>query len=77
MNMTRIAQYPAIEELNQTAQVDARTVDMETLVDISDVTTYSNLSPRACIMGFVCQIWNPYCYKLSRSCCQDLLCRRQ
>lgn len=43
--------------------VDIRTVDPDTLVDIRDVKINTDLPKQERILDFIKQIKNPYCYK--------------
>ena len=49
-----------IEEMKE---VDVRTVDLSTLVDIDDVTVDASLPREERIRSFLAQIQNPYCFK--------------
>jgi len=53
-----------IEELKN---VDIRTVDRDTLVDIRDVVINPELSKEERLIDFVQQIKNPYCYKYGKA----------
>lgn len=50
------------EELDRLRNVDVRTVDPETLVDIDGVIIRDDLPTEERIMDFVQQIGNPYCF---------------
>lgn len=43
--------------------IDIRTVDPDSLVDINDVKINTNLPKKERIADFIQQIKNPYCYK--------------
>ena len=47
--------------------VDIRTVDPDTLVDINDVKIDKNLPQSERIKEFIRQIKNPYCYKCGKA----------
>ena len=49
-----------IEEMKE---VDVRTVDPDTLVDIDDVAVDASLPREERIRSFLAQIRNPYCFK--------------
>ena len=51
------------EMLEYMSQVDIRTVNPDTLVDIRDVKVNHNLPKKARIIDFIGQIKNPYCFK--------------
>jgi len=55
-------------DLEAMRNVDIRTVDMETLVDIRDVKIRTDLPKQERILDFIRQIKNPYCFK-----CGDLI----
>ncbi len=44
-------------------EVDVRTVDRNTLVDINDVTIDKKLSREQRLQDFMMKIGNPYCFK--------------
>lgn len=50
------------ERLEAMRNVDVRTVDKSTLVDIADVEIDTSLPDRERILDFIRQIKNPYCY---------------
>lgn len=50
------------EKLKKMAEVDIRTVDKETLVDIKDVEIDKTLPKQERVMEYIRQIKNPYCY---------------
>ena len=50
------------EKLKKMAEVDIRTVDKETLVDIKDVTIDTELPDKERVLDYIRQIKNPYCY---------------
>lgn len=47
-------------------QVDVRTVNPDTLVDINDITVNDKLSKEERILNFIRQIRNPYCYRCGK-----------
>ena len=51
------------EELEAMKNVDIRTVDIDTLRDIRDVTVNTDLPKEERILDFIRQIGNPYCYR--------------
>ena len=51
------------EELEAMKNVDIRTVDIDTLRDIRDVTVNTDLPKKERILDFIRQIGNPYCYR--------------
>lgn len=53
---------PTVEELAAMRDVDVRTVDKGTLVDIKDVVIDPALSQQERMLSFIQQIKNPYCY---------------
>lgn len=54
-------------DLNAMKNVDIRTVDPATLVDIRDVKIDKNLPQSERIRDFIRQIKNPYCYKCGKA----------
>jgi len=52
--------------LNAMREVDIRTVDPDTLVDIRDVKVNAALPKRERIFDFIRQVKNPYCYKCGK-----------
>lgn len=50
-------------DLQAMKNIDVRTVDPSTLVDINDVTINKKLTQGERLRDFVRQIGNPYCYK--------------
>ena len=48
-------------------QVDVRTVNMDTLVDIKDIKVNTNLPQKERILDFIRQIGNPYCYRCGKA----------
>ena len=54
-------------DLNAMKNVDIRTVDPDTLVDICDVKIDKNLPQSERIRDFIRQIKNPYCYKCGKA----------
>ena len=51
----------SIEEMQN---IDVRTVDPETLVDVTKIEIDDNLSPRERAAEFVRQVKNPYCFRV-------------
>lgn len=51
------------EEMKAMKNVDIRTVDIDTLRDIRDVTVNTDLPKEERILDFIRQIGNPYCYR--------------
>jgi len=51
------------EEMEAMKNVDIRTVDIDTLRDIRDVTVNTDLPKEGRILDFIRQIGNPYCYR--------------
>jgi len=47
-------------------QVDVKTVDPDTLVDINDITVDTKLPREERILDFIRQIKNPYCYRCGK-----------
>lgn len=56
-------QLESRQNLQAMKNIDVRTVDRGTLVDINDVTVNRKLSQGDRLKDFVHQIGNPYCYK--------------
>lgn len=56
-------QLESRQDLQAMKNIDVRTVDRDTLVDINDVTINGKLSQEERLKDFVRQIGNPYCYK--------------
>lgn len=54
---------PSKEELEAMKNVDVKTVDRESLVDISTVHIRHDLPPEERMLDFIQQIKNPYCYR--------------
>ena len=53
--------------IEQLKNVDIRTVDRDTLVDIQDVKINTDLPIDERLIDFVRQIKNPYCYKFGKA----------
>lgn len=53
-------------DLAQLRQVDIRTVDPESLVDITDIQIDKNLSREQRLVSFLRQIQNPYCFRCGK-----------
>ena len=51
------------EELDKMKEVDIRTVDPDTLVDIDDVKINTDLPYEERMQDYIRQIKNPYCYR--------------
>ena len=51
------------EELDKMKEVDIRTVDPDTLMDIDDVKINMDLPCEERILDYIRQIKNPYCYR--------------
>ncbi|HWR28686.1 MAG TPA: hypothetical protein VN631_02535 [Negativicutes bacterium] len=47
-------------------QVDVRTVNPDTLVDINDISVNTKLPKEERILDFIRQIGNPYCYRCGK-----------
>lgn len=47
-------------------QVDVRTVDPDTLVDINDIKINAKLPKKERVLDFMEQIKNPYCYRCGK-----------
>ena len=56
-------EMPTLEELQEMAAVDIRTVDRSTLVELDDVEIHEELPQAERIADYIKQIKNPYCYK--------------
>lgn len=54
-------------DLNTMRNVDIRTVDPDTLVDINDVKIDKSLPQAERVRDFIRQIKNPYCYKCGKA----------
>lgn len=51
-----------LEELKEMSEVDVRTVDRDTLVDVEGVHIQTDLPQEERIADYLRQIKNPYCY---------------
>lgn len=51
-----------LEELKEMLEVDVRTVDKDTLVDVDGVHIQTDLPQEEKIVDYLRQIKNPYCY---------------
>lgn len=51
-----------LENLKQMSEVDVRTVDKDTLVDVGDVLIRTDLPKEERMMDYIRKIKNPYCY---------------
>lgn len=60
--VTREEARELLKELEVMKNVDVRTVDKSTLVDISTVEIDTSLPPVERIVDYIRQIKNPYCY---------------
>lgn len=59
---TRAEARELLKQLQEMKQVDIKTVDKSTLVDISTVTIDTSLPPVDRIVDYIRQVKNPYCY---------------
>ncbi len=57
----------SMTDLQQMKQVDIRTVDRESLVDIRDVEIDQELPREERFADFLRQIGNPYCYRCGKA----------
>lgn len=62
MNENEKQSATLLQELQKMAEVDIRTVDPDTLVDIDTVKVDTSLSDEERIIDYIRQIKNPYCY---------------
>lgn len=53
-------------DLEEMKNIDIRTVDRDSLVDINDVKIDMNLPREERIIEFIRQIKNPYCYRCGK-----------
>ncbi len=53
-------------DFEQMKNVDVKTVDRESLVDISGIHINSQMSREQRLANFVSQIGNPYCYRCGK-----------
>ena len=53
-----------IEELQRMRDVDIKSVDVDTLVDLQSVQVKKNLPVPERVADFISQIGNPYCFKV-------------
>lgn len=60
--MERVGHEITLEDLKEMSEVDVRTVDKNTLVDVNEVHIHTDLPQRERIEDYICQIKNPYCY---------------
>lgn len=60
--ITKAEAKELLKQLQEMKQVDIKTVDKSTLVDISAVTIDTSLPPVDRIVDYVRQVKNPYCY---------------
>ena len=67
-------EMPTLEELQEMAAVDIRTVDKSTLAELDDVEIHEELPQAERIADYIKQIKNPYCYKSHGI--VDQLCRK-
>ena len=58
---------PSNAHLQKMRDVDIRTVDIGTLVDIKDVQINTSLSRDERVLDFLEQIKNPYCFKVGKA----------
>lgn len=54
-----------IKELERLREVDIRTVDKNTLVDVKSVTIHPEMPVLERTIDYIKQIKNPYCYKMN------------
>jgi len=66
-NLETMKQISLQQTLEQMKNVDIRTVDRDTLVDIRDVKINPNLTKEERLIDFVRQIKNPYCYRYGKT----------
>ena len=55
-------ELPTPEEMQEMAEIDIRTVDTSSLVDIEQVQIQTELPQEERITDYIRQIKNPYCY---------------
>ena len=55
-------EMPTLEELQEMAAVDIRTVDRRMLAELDDVEIHEELPQAERIADYIKQIKNPYCY---------------
>ena len=55
-------ELPTPEEMQEMAEIDIRTVDRSTLVELDDVEIHEELPQAERIADYIKQIKNPYCY---------------
>lgn len=55
-------ELPTPEEMQEMAEIDIRTVDTSSLVDIEQVQIQTELPQEERIADYIRQIKNPYCY---------------
>lgn len=60
---TKGGDYMSIEEMKN---VDVRTVDRDSLVDINEIEIDDNLPPKERTEAFLRQIKNPYCFRVGK-----------
>lgn len=60
--VTREEARELLKQLEEMKNVDVRTVDKDSLVDISTVEIDTSLPPVERIVDYIRQIKNPYCY---------------
>lgn len=53
--------------LTEMRDVDIRTIDRETLVDINDIHVDKKLPREQRLADFISQIGNPYCYRCGKA----------
>lgn len=56
-------QFESRQDLQAMKNIDVRTVDPSTLVDINDISVNKKLPQGERLKEFIRQIGNPYCYK--------------
>ena len=55
-------EMPTLEELQEMAAVNIRTVDRSTLVELDDVEIHTELPLEERIADYIRQVKNPYCH---------------
>lgn len=53
--------------LKEMKNIDVRTVDVDSLVDIKDIQINTSLSRDERALDFLAQIKNPYCFKVGKA----------
>lgn len=60
-------QFESRQDLQAMKNIDVRTVDPSTLVDINDISVNKKLPQGERLKEFIRQIGNPYCYKCGKA----------